>query len=94
MWEALRILNEVGVARVVVTDVVRDGQMTGSNRELLARVADATDARIIASGGVNSLSDIEALRALGIDGAIVGKALYQGAFSLEDALVVAGCEEC
>ena len=65
-----------------------------SNRELLARVADATDARIIASGGVNSLSDIEALRALGIDGAIVGKALYQGAFSLEDALVVAGYEEC
>ena len=94
VWEALRILNEVGVARVVVTDVVRDGQMTGSNRELLARVADATDARIIASGGVNSLSDIEALRALGIDGAIVGKALYQGAFSLEDALVVAGYEEC
>lgn len=92
--EALRILNEVGVARVVVTDVVRDGQMTGSNRELLARVADATDARIIASGGVNSLSDIEALRALGIDGAIVGKALYQGVFSLEDALVVAGYEEC
>jgi 1-(5-phosphoribosyl)-5-[(5-phosphoribosylamino)methylideneamino] imidazole-4-carboxamide isomerase len=79
---------------VVVTDVVRDGQMTGSNRELLARVADATDARIIASGGVNSLSDIEALRDLGIDGAIVGKALYQGAFSLEDALVVAGYEEC
>ena len=51
VWEALRILNEVGVARVVVTDVVRDGQMTGSNRDLLARVADATDARIIASGG-------------------------------------------
>ena len=71
VWEALRILNEVGVARVVVTD-----------------------ARIIASGGVNSLSDIEALRALGIDGAIVGKALYQGVFSLEDALVVAGYEEC
>ena len=94
VWEVLRVLNEAGVVRVVVTDVVRDGQMTGSNRELLARVADATDARIIASGGVNSLSDIEALRALGIDGAIVGKALYQGAFSLEDALVVAGYEEC
>ena len=93
VWEALRILNEAGVARVVVTDVVRDGQMTGSNRELLARVADATDARIIASGGVNSLTDIEALRAMGIEGAIIGKALYQGAFSLEEALVVAGYEE-
>jgi len=86
-------LNEAGVARVVVTDVTRDGQMTGSNRELLERVADSTDARIIASGGVNSLADIEALRALGIEGAIVGKALYQGAFTLVDALAVAGYEE-
>ncbi len=93
VWEVLRVLNEAGVARVVVTDVTRDGQMTGSNRELLERVADSTDARIIASGGVNSLADIEALRALGIEGAIVGKALYQGAFTLADALAVAGCEE-
>jgi len=93
VWEVLRVLNEAGVARVVVTDVTRDGQMTGSNRELLERVADSTDARIIASGGVNSLADIEALRALGIEGAIVGKALYQGAFTLVDALAVAGYEE-
>lgn len=93
VWEALRVLNEAGVARLVVTDVTRDGQMNGSNRDLLARVADQTAARIIASGGVNSLADIEALRALGIEGAIVGKALYQGAFTLADALDVAGCEE-
>ena len=93
VWEVLRVLNEAGVARVVVTDVTRDGQMTGSNRELLERVADSTDARIIASGGVNSLADIEALRAFGIEGAIVGKALYQGAFTLVDALAVAGYEE-
>ena len=73
VWEALRVLNEAGVARVVVTD--------------------ATQARIIASGGVNSLADIEALRALGIEGAIVGKALYQGAFTLADALAVAGYGE-
>lgn len=93
VWEALRALDEAGVARLVVTDVVRDGQMSGSNRDLLARVADSTDARIIASGGVNSLADIEALRALGIEGAIVGKALYEGAFTLADAMDVAGCEE-
>ena len=93
VWEALRVLNEAGVARLVVTDVVRDGQMSGSNRDLLARVADSTDARIIASGGVNSLADIEALRALGIEGAIVGKALYEGAFTFADAMDVAGCEE-
>lgn len=93
VWEALHVLNEAGVARLVVTDVTRDGQMNGSNRDLLARVADQTPARIIASGGVNSLADIEALRALGIEGAIVGKALYQGAFTLADALDVAGYEE-
>lgn len=93
VWEALRVLNEAGVARLVVTDVTRDGQMNGSNRDLLARVADQSSARIIASGGVNSLADIEALRALGIEGAIVGKALYQGAFTLADALDVAGYEE-
>ena len=93
VWEALRVLDEAGVARLVVTDVTRDGQMNGSNRELLARVADQTPACIIASGGVNSLADIEALRALGIEGAIVGKALYQGVFTLADALDVAGYEE-
>ena len=93
VWEALHALNEAGVARLVVTDVTRDGQMNGSNRDLLARVADLTPARIIASGGVNSLADIEALRVLGIEGAIVGKALYQGAFTLADALDVAGYEE-
>ena len=93
VWEALRVLNEAGVARLVVTDVTRDGQMNGSNRDLLARVADQSSVRIIASGGVNSLADIEALRALGIEGAIVGKALYQGAFTLADALDVAGYEE-
>ena len=93
VWEALRVLNEAGVARLVVTDVTRDGHMNGSNRDLLARVADQSSARIIASGGVNSLADIEALRALGIEGAIVGKALYQGAFTLADALDVAGYEE-
>ena len=93
VWEALRVLTDAGVARLVVTDVTRDGQMNGSNRDLLARVADQSPARIIASGGVNSLADIEALRALGIEGAIVGKALYQGAFTLADALRVAGYEE-
>ena len=73
----------------------RGGSGEGGNvwEDLLARVADQSSARIIASGGVNSLADIEALRALGIEGAIVGKALYQGAFTLADALDVAGYEE-
>ncbi|WP_082162936.1 HisA/HisF-related TIM barrel protein [Cellulomonas flavigena] len=93
VWEVLSALNEAGVARLVVTDVTRDGQMRGANLELLARVADATDACIVASGGVNSLADIAALRRLGIEGAIVGKALYQGAFTLSQALAVAGDEE-
>ena len=81
--------------RVAVCLDVRGDRLSarGVNRDLLARVADATQARIIASGGVNSLADIEALRALGIEGAIVGKALYQGAFTLADALAVAGYGE-
>lgn len=93
LWDVVRALNEAGVCRLVVTDVTRDGQMTGANRDLLARVAQNTDARIIASGGVNALADIEALRCLGIEGAIVGKALYEGAFTLKQALAVAGCED-
>ena len=93
VWGVLRLLNEVGVARLVVTDVMRDGQMNGSNLELVARIAGSTNARVIASGGINSLADIEALRGLDIEGAIVGKALYRGAFTLADAMVVAGHEE-
>jgi len=76
----------------VVTDVAKDGTMQGPNLSLLKEVAAATKAPIIASGGVSTLDDIQALRELtplGIEGSIVGKALYAGAFTLQEALVVA-----
>ena len=76
----------------MVTDVTRDGMLSGPNVDLLARVCDATDAAVVASGGVSTLDDIATLRGLvgvGVEGAIVGKALYAGAFTIEEALKVA-----
>lgn len=92
LWDVLERLNEAGCQRYVLTDVTRDGTLEGPNFDLLHRVCDATDAAVVASGGVSSLADIERLRTMvdeGVEGAIVGKALYAGNFSIEDALRVA-----
>ncbi|MDR0626728.1 MAG: bifunctional 1-(5-phosphoribosyl)-5-((5-phosphoribosylamino)methylideneamino)imidazole-4-carboxamide isomerase/phosphoribosylanthranilate isomerase PriA [Bifidobacteriaceae bacterium] len=92
LWEVLDRLNADGCQRYVVTDVARDGTLGGPNLELLRSVAARTDAAVVASGGVSSLEDIAALRELvplGVEGAIIGKALYAGAFSLSEALAVA-----
>ena len=93
LWEVLARLDADGCSRYVLTDVTKDGTLRGPNTELLAQVCAATDAPVVASGGVSSLADLEALRALvpaGVEGAIVGKALYAGAFTLPQALDVAG----
>jgi 1-(5-phosphoribosyl)-5-[(5-phosphoribosylamino)methylideneamino] imidazole-4-carboxamide isomerase/N-(5'phosphoribosyl)anthranilate isomerase len=93
VWEVLERLDRDGCARYVVTDVARDGTLTGPNLALLHSVCQRTDRPVVASGGVASLADIAALRALGpdgVEGAIVGKALYSGAFTLQQALAVAG----
>ncbi len=93
LWETLGRLDDDGCARYVVTDVTKDGTLRGPNLELLREVCARTDRPVVASGGVSSLADLEALRALvpgGVEGAIVGKALYAGAFTLERALDVAG----
>lgn len=92
LWEAIDTFTAMGVPRFVYTDVARDGMLQGPNLEMLARVADATDAAVTASGGVATLDDITALASLHerVDAAIVGKALYARAFTLEAALVVAG----
>lgn len=93
LWEVLTRLEEAGCARYVVTDVTKDGTLHGPNLALLRDVCAATSRPVVASGGVSSLDDIAALRSLvplGIEGAIVGKALYAGAFSLSDALDAAG----
>lgn len=92
LFETLERLDRDGCARYVVTDVAKDGTMQGPNLSLLQEVAAATKAPIIASGGVSTLDDIRALRGLtdqGIEGSIVGKALYAGAFTLQEALIAA-----
>jgi phosphoribosylanthranilate isomerase len=89
LWEVLERLDGEGCSRFVVTDVTKDGTLGGPNLELLARVAERTDAPVIASGGVSSLDDLRAIATLtdrGVEGAIVGKALYAGRFTLPQAL--------
>lgn len=89
LLETLSKLNREGCARYVVTDVNKDGTLQGPNLNLLREVCSATDSPVIASGGVSTLEDLITLRAmteLGVEGAIIGKALYSGAFNLQDAL--------
>jgi 1-(5-phosphoribosyl)-5-[(5-phosphoribosylamino)methylideneamino] imidazole-4-carboxamide isomerase/N-(5'phosphoribosyl)anthranilate isomerase len=94
LFEVLARLDREGCARYVVTDVHRDGMLSGPNLDLLRSVCAATPAPVVASGGVSSLADLQALTGLsgeGLEGAIVGKALYAGAFTLTEALAtVAG----
>lgn len=93
LWEVLDRLEADGCPRYVVTDVTKDGMLNGPNVELLAQVASKTDAPVIASGGIAKLDDLRELRELvpaGVEGAIVGKALYARAFTLPEALDVAG----
>ena len=93
LWTVMDRLEEAGTARYVVTDVTKDGTLKGPNLELLAQVCSRTVKPVIASGGVATLDDIVELRDLvphGLEGAIVGKALYAGAFTLAEALDVAG----
>jgi phosphoribosyl isomerase A len=89
LFDVLARLDADGCARYVVTDVDRDGTLGGPNVELLRNVCAATDRPVVASGGVSSLDDLRALAKLsadGVEGAIVGKALYAGAFTLPEAL--------
>jgi phosphoribosylanthranilate isomerase len=93
LWETLERLDLQGCARYVVTDVNKDGMLNGPNLELLQQVCTHTDRPVVASGGVSTLADIKAIRDLvqmGVEGAIVGSALYRHAFSLPQALDVAG----
>lgn len=92
LWQVLDRLEQAGCARYVVTDVHKDGTLGGPNLELLRGVLRATGKPVVASGGVSSLDDLRVLRSLtgeGLEGAIIGKALYAGRFSLVEALQVA-----
>ena len=92
LFETIARLDRDGCSRYIVTDVAKDGTLTGPNLELLKSVCAATNAPVVASGGVSSLADIAAIAQLvqiGVEGSIVGKALYAGAFTLPEALAVA-----
>ncbi|MDQ2796554.1 MAG: bifunctional 1-(5-phosphoribosyl)-5-((5-phosphoribosylamino)methylideneamino)imidazole-4-carboxamide isomerase/phosphoribosylanthranilate isomerase PriA [Actinomycetota bacterium] len=89
IWPTLARLDADGCARYVVTDVTKDGTLTGPNLDLLREVCARTAAPVVASGGVSSLEDLRAIAALtelGVEGAIVGKALYAGEFTFPEAL--------
>ncbi len=93
LFETLARLDADGCARYVVTDVTKDGTLRGPNLDLLRQVCAATDRPVVASGGVSTLDDLRALAGLvglGVEGAIVGKALYAGRFTLEEALAAVG----
>ena len=95
LYETLARLDADGCARYVVTDVTKDGTLKGPNLELLREVCAATDRPVIASGGVSTVDDLRDLAELvplGVEGAIVGKALYAGAFTLEEALAAVGTD--
>lgn len=82
-------LKEMGVQTVICTDISKDGALSGTNRELYRQLLEHTDIDIIASGGVTDIGDILALKGLGVAGAILGKALYNGNIDLPDALAAA-----
>jgi phosphoribosyl isomerase A len=91
LYEVLARLDAEGCARYVVTDVNKDGMLQGPNLDLLHDVCAATDRPVVASGGITALADLEALQGMvdeGVEGAIIGTALYEGRFTLEDALAL------
>ena len=92
LFEAITRLDKVGCARYVLTDITRDGTLTGPNLELLKEVTSFTKTPIVASGGISSLRDVKTLTQLtndGVEGVIIGKALYAGAFTLAQVLAIA-----
>jgi len=91
LYEVLERLDSEGCARYVVTDVNKDGMLQGPNLDLLANVCNATDRPVVASGGITELEDLRALMGMveqGVEGAIVGTALYEGRFTLEEGLAL------
>ena len=92
LFETITRLDKAGVARYVLTDITRDGTLTGPNLELLKEVTSFSKTPIVASGGISSLTDVKALTQLtnqGVEGVIIGKALYAGAFTLAQVLAIA-----
>lgn len=94
--ELARMMRDLGLTRIIYTDIVRDGMLSGVNAEASVELARRTGLRVIASGGLSSLDDIRHLKEMekdGVEGAIIGRALYTGAISLPEALRIAGGED-
>ena len=89
-FEFFEKLQKIGVSTVICTDISKDGAMQGTNRELYKELSERFNVNIIASGGVSSLDDVEALNSMNLFGAIIGKAYYTGAIKISDALEVVG----
>ena len=90
-WLAIDLiqrLTDLGAARFIVTDVSRDGMLSGTNVDLMAMAVNSTDRPVISSGGVDSLDDLRMLSETSVEGAIVGMALYRNRFTLRDALAI------
>jgi phosphoribosylformimino-5-aminoimidazole carboxamide ribotide isomerase len=87
--ELVRTLDLLAVAAVIYTDIAKDGMMAGPNLEAMAEMKQATRHPVIASGGVTVADDVARLAALGLDGCIIGRSLYEGTLTLKDALAAA-----
>lgn len=92
--ELAKAMEQAGVETIIYTDISKDGTLSGVNQEQLAAINDAVSCQIIASGGVRSLSDVEACRSMGLYGVICGKSLYSGSLRLEEAIAKAGEPAC
>ena len=88
-FDFMKKLQDMGVSTVICTDISKDGAMMGTNHALYRELTEKLDMQVVASGGVSSIEDVKKLRALGIYGAIIGKAYYTGDIILEEALEVA-----
>ena len=86
LFSFCRRMESLGVGTLICTDISKDGVLSGTNVELYRKLTGALDANVIASGGVSSLDDVRALMSAGVFGAILGRALYTGALSLDEAV--------
>ena len=84
--EALEKYTELGVRRFLITSIVQDGMLTGPDLQTLSQATEFLNAKIIAAGGIGSIGDLQALKEIGVEGAVIGKALYEGRFTLKEAL--------
>jgi phosphoribosylformimino-5-aminoimidazole carboxamide ribonucleotide (ProFAR) isomerase len=87
--ETVKVLESAGCSRFIVTEVSRDGSLSGPNFNLIEQITELTSIPLISSGGVSSLSDIKSLMSLkngAVEGVIIGKAIYEGVFTLNEAI--------